>query len=230
MKVTAAIVAILASSGLCLLSCSQEKRGESSTATVTPPTDTTFNGTGQEVEQYMDSTYQNEANRLAQQIARDIDLNDTAQLAQVHSIHYDRARRVEALRNHYATDTTGQYAALRNVNDSTSLAVRNVLTDRNRYRTYATNRDTYYNGPYTAEPATVTTLKTTTNKPTVNAPSRPAVPIKKMKRTEDEHKVKYANGAKRKVSDDGSIKIKRADGTKIKIDEDGNRTVKKPIL
>ena len=54
--------------------------------------------------------------------------------------------------------------------------------------------------------------------------------IKKMENTEDDHKVKYENGAKIKRSDDGSVKIKRADGTKIKIDEHGNRTVKKGLF
>lgn len=225
MKVQASVVALLISGGLSLLSCSQDKQVESSTAVVTSPTDTTFNGTGQAVQQYMDSTYQNEADRLAQQIARDINLSDTTQLAQMRSIHYDRARRVGALRTHYATDTTGQYTALRNVNDSTSAAVRNVLTDRNRYRTYANNRSIYYSGPYTAEQNAATTVNTV-----VNTPRRSAIPIKKMKRTDEDHKVKYVNGAKRKVSDDGSIKIKRADGTKIKIDEEGNRTIKKPLL
>ena len=122
-------------------------------------------------------------------------------------------------------DTTGRYAAIKAVNDNTTSKVKSIV-DPAQYKTYTTSQSTYYNGPYTL----VATTTTTATKPSLGARVGQGSGIKKMENTDDDHKVKYENGAKIKRSDDGSLKIKRADGTKIKIDENGHRTVKKSLL
>jgi len=205
---------LAAMAALAATACTQDKPAETTTA----PVDTVA-----EVTTDTDA-YRAEADRLAQQIAQDANLTDPTVVEQVKSIHYDRARRMAALRTHYAQDTTGEYAAMRNVNDSTSAAVQSILPSA-QYPTYSANRGTYYDGPYTTAAAAVAAVT-----PTRAAAPRLGSVVKKSKRTDDEHKVKYMNGAKRKVSDDGDVKIKRADGTKIKIDENGKRTVKKPLF
>jgi len=165
--------------------------------------------------------YRSPAADLAQRVASDIKVTDTATVGKLKQVYYTRGRalsRIDAM-----TDTTGRYAATKAANDQASTAVKNIV-GAPAYATYATNQGSYYNGPYTV----VTT--TTTSRPTLGERVGQGSGIKKLENSDDDRKVKYENGAKIKRSDDGSLKIKRADGTKIKIDEHGNRTVKKGLL
>ena len=166
--------------------------------------------------------YRTPAADLAQRVATDIKVTDTATVRQLKQVYYTRGRalsRLDAL-----TDTTGRYAATKAANDQASTAVKDIV-GAPAYATYATNQGGYYNGPYT-----VVTTTTTTSRPTLGQRVGQGSGIKKLENSEDDRKVKYENGAKIKRSDDGSLKIKRADGTKVKIDEHGNRTVKKGLL
>ena len=202
--------------GLLLAACSQERPATAETETQPVTTD----ATATEVENVMDSTYRVEADRIAQQIATDASLTDTATVARVREAHYERARQLAAARQQYATDTTGQYAAIRTINDNTSAEVKTALNNPKQYTAYESNRGTYYDGPYTVIVAEAAPARSALRGPAID------------KVSDDGRKVKFVNGAKIKRDDDhpNEVKIKRADGTKIKIDEDGNRKVKKPLL
>jgi len=204
---------------LATASCSQEKKTETTETTEIPGgTQTTTTTTTIDT-----AAYRSSADQLVDQVTSDLKLTDAAAKNRLQQVYYTRGRAMRDLDARYATDTTGRYAALKAANDQTTQEVKAVVTDPAQYRTYTTNQGNYYAGPYTAE-------KTTTAKPSLGARVGQGSGIKKIENDEDDHKVKYQNGAKIKRSDDGSLKIKRADGTKIKIDENGHRTVKKGLL
>jgi hypothetical protein len=205
-------------------SCSQEKKTEV-TETTTAPAGTTETTTTTTT---IDSTsYRTSADQLANQVAADLRATDEATKARLQQIYYSRGR---ALRDIEARpDTTGRYAALRDLNDNTTREVKTVVTDPTAYRTYTDNQGNYYAGPYTT--TVVTTTTTPAARPSVGARVGQGSGVKKMEHENDgDHKVKYENGAKIKRESDGSVKIKRADGTKIKIDENGHKTVKKGLF
>lgn len=204
-------------------SCSQEKKTEV-TETTTAPAGTTETTTTTTTT--IDSaSYRTSAAQLADQVAADLRTTDAAAKARLQQIYYSRGR---ALRDIEARpDTTGRYAALRDLNDNTTREVKTVVTDPAAYRTYTDNQGNYYAGPYTA---TVVTTTKPAARPSLGARVGQGSGVKKLENDGGDHKVKYENGAKIKRSDDGSVKIKRADGTKIKIDEDGHRTVKKGLF
>jgi hypothetical protein len=206
-------------------SCSQEKKTEV-TETTTVPAGTTETTTTTTT---IDSTsYRTSAQQLADQVAADLHTTDAAAKDRLQQIYYTRGR---ALRDIEARpDTTGRYAALRDLNDNTTREVKTVVTDPAAYRTYTDNQGNYYAGPYTTTVVT-TTSATPTARPSLGARVGQGSGVKKLEHENDgDHKVKYENGAKIKRESDGSVKIKRADGTKIKIDEDGHRTVKKGLF
>jgi len=202
--------------GLLVAACSQDKPATTTAETQLATAPATTDPTAAEVKEVMDSTYRVEADRIAQQIATDANLTDTATVARVRQAHYERARQLAAARKQYDADTTGQYSTLRTINDKTSAEVKTALNNPDQYQTYEANRGTYYNGPYTVTRGVL---------PTHRVHRAPAVENV----SDDGRKVKFVNGAKIKRDEDhpNEVKIKRADGTKIKIDEDGNRKVKK---
>jgi hypothetical protein len=205
-------------------SCSQEKKTEVTETTTTPASTTETTTTTTTVDS---ASYRTSAQQLADQVAADLRATDEATKARLQQIYYSRGR---ALRDIEARpDTTGRYAALRDLNDNTTREVKTVVTDPAAYRTYTDNQGNYYAGPYTTTVVTTTTAPAA--RPSVGARVGQGSGVKKMERENDgDHKVKYENGAKIKRESDGSVKIKRADGTKIKIDENGNRTVKKGLF
>ena len=165
--------------------------------------------------------YRSPAADLAQRVATDIKVADTATVTKLKQVYYTRGRAISKISA--MTDTTGSYAATKAANDQATAAVKGLVTAP-EYTTYAANQGGYYNGPYTM------TMTTTTHKPSLGARVGEGSGIKKLENNENDKKVKYENGAKIKRSDDGSLKIKRADGTKIKIDENGHRTVRKGLF
>jgi hypothetical protein len=205
-------------------SCSQEKKTEVTETTTAPAGTTETTTTTTTVDS---ASYRTSAAQLADQVAADLRTTDEAAKARLQQIYYSRGR---ALRDIEARpDTTGRYAALRDLNDNTTREVKTVVTDPTAYHTYTDNQGNYYAGPYTATVVTTTTTKPAA-RPSLGARVGQGSGIKKLENDNDDSKVKYENGAKIKRSDDGSVKIKRADGTKIKIDENGHRTVKKGLF
>lgn len=216
------LLLLAAAATVAFSSCSQEKKTEV-TETTTTPAGTTETTTTTTIDT---ASYRTSAAQLADQVAADLRATDEATKARLQQIYYNRGR---ALRDIEARpDTTGRYAALRDLNDNTTREVKTVVTDPAAYRTYTDNQGNYYAGPYTTVVTTTTT--TPAARPSLGARVGQGSGVKKYENDGDDRKVKYENGAKIKRSDDGSVKIKRADGTKIKIDEDGNRTVKKGLF
>jgi len=217
---------LAAAAALAFASCSQEKTTETTTTAETPAgtTETTTTTTTADT-----TSYRTSADQLADRVVADVKTTDAAAKARLQQIYYGRGRAISRLDDQYATDTTGRYTALRDINDRTTREVKTVVTDPAAYRTYTDNQGNYYAGPYTTTAVTTTTT-TTAARPGARASVSQGTAVKKLENKDDSHKVKYENGAKVKRSDDGSVKIKRADGTKIKIDENGQRTVKKGLF
>jgi hypothetical protein len=217
------LLLLAAAATVAFSSCSQEKKTEVTETTTTPAGTTETTTTTTTIDT---ASYRTSAAQLADQVAADLRATDEATKARLQQIYYNRGR---ALRDIEARpDTTGRYAALRDLNDNTTREVKTVVTDPAAYRTYTDNQGNYYAGPYTTVVTTTTT--TPAARPSLGARVGQGSGVKKYENDGDDRKVKYENGAKIKRSDDGSVKIKRADGTKIKIDEDGNRTVKKGLF
>ena len=210
---------LLALAALATSACSQEK----STTTTTPETTTTTTTTTTAVDTL---AYRSTADMMADRVAQDLKLADSAVVRRIRTTYYTRGRQLSG----FATDTTGRYAATRTANDNANREIKTILANPVQYNTYAGNLGTYYPGqPYT----TVTVEKGTgaTAKPSSTQSVGQGSGVKKMEKEDDgDRKTKFENGAKIKRDADGSVKIKRADGTKIKIDEDGNRTVKKGLF
>ena len=219
------LLGLLAAATLATASCTQDKKVETTTTT-TPETVTTTTTTTT-----VDTVaVHDEARRLAARMAEDLKLTDPAVVTRVERTYYTRGQRLAEARNRYTTDTTGQYAALRQINDEADNEIRTDLGNDSYYNTYSASRANYGDGPYSLAPATVTTTSSTT---TVRRSGSVGMGsgVKKVDNEKDgDHKTKYMNGAKVKRDDDGSVKIKMADGTKVKIDENGNRTVKKGLF
>ena len=219
------LLGLLAAATLATASCTQDKKVETTTTT-TPETVTTTTTTTT-----VDTVAaRDEARRLAARLAEDLKLNDPAVVTRVERTYYSRGTRLAEARNRYTTDTTGQYAALRQINDEADNEIRTDLGSDSYYNTYSANRANYGDGPYSLVPATVTTASSTTTVHRGGSVGQGSG-VKKVDNEKDgDHKTKYMNGAKVKRDDDGSMKIKMADGTKIKIDENGHRTVKKGLF
>ena len=186
-----------------LASCSSDNQTETTTTTTTtvatPPAP-------------VDSlAYRSPAETLAQRVASDIKVTDTATVSKLKQVYYTRGRAISRLEA--SADTAGRYAATRAANDQASQRVKSTVTPA-QYNTYTSKQGSYYNGPYTVTPP----------RPTLAQRVGQGSGIKKLENESNDRKVKFNNGAKIKRGDDGSLKIKRADGTKIKIDENGHRT------
>lgn len=202
-----------AAAAFSVASCTQDKPAAVDAAT-TPSADTAV-----VVNSTTDTTaYRTDADALAARIAQDLKLTDTVVVTRIEKTYYTRGRRLNEVNTRYAADTTGRYAALREVNDNTDREVRTIITDPAQYRTYETNRTTYYSGT----PYTVTTVES-------SAPARRQGPsIEKYdKKKNGETKIVYSNGTTVKIDKDGDRKIEYPNGTKVKKDaDDGERKVK----
>ena len=219
------LLGLMAAATLATASCTQDKKVETTTAT-TPETVTTTTTTTT-----VDTVaVHDEARRLAARMAEDLKLSDPAAVTRIERTYYTRGQRLGEANNRYATDTTGRYATLRQINDEADTQIRTDLNNPGYYNTYSTNRANYGDGPYSLAPATTTTATAGSGVRRGGSVGQGSG-VKKVDNEEDgDRKTKYMNGAKVKRDDDGSIKIKMADGTKVKIDENGNRTVKKGLF
>ncbi|MFD1468459.1 hypothetical protein ACFQ48_09500 [Hymenobacter caeli] len=217
------LLGLLAAGALATAACSQEKKTETTTTAPVVSADSTKVTSTTTTTAVDTVAYRTDADALAARVAQDLKITDPAVVTRIKNEYYARGRALQGYTTQYATDTTGQYAAIKAANDQASQNLKAALT-ADQYKVYTLKEGTYYVGPYTAAGAAPA------HKASLGARVGQGSGVKKLENTDDDHKVKYENGAKIKRSDDGSLKIKRADGTKIKIDEDGHRTVKKPLL
>lgn len=201
------LLLLSAAASLAVASCNQDKQAAVDAA-ITPSADTAV-----VLNDNMD--YRADADRTVNQIANDLEIDDTTTVSTIGRGYYDRGRRFAEVNNRYKTDTTGYYSAQREVNDQTDKTVKGVVNE-DQYNTYSSNRGTYYAGtPYTPAPAPVAKA----------APARPAGPtiVKREKRLGGDTKITYSNGKVIKIDKDGDTKVKYADGTKVKKDADDGK-------
>ena len=219
------LLGLLAAAALATAACTQDKKVETTTTANPEVTTTTTTTTTVDTVAAHD-----EARRLAARIAEDLKLTDPAVVTRVERTYYTRGTHLAEARNRYTTDTTGQYSAMRQINDEADNEIRTDLANDNYYNSYSSNRANYGDGPYSLAPGTVTTT-TSTAAAVHHGSVGHGSGVKKMENQSDgDKKTKFENGAKIKRNDDGSVKIKMADGTKVKVDENGHRTVKKSLF
>ncbi|MBD2714136.1 hypothetical protein KBK19_03705 [Microvirga sp. STR05] len=204
---------VSAAATLVAASCTQDKPAAVDAAT-TPAADTAVVVSDANLADT--AAYRTDADQLAARIAEDLKLTDTVVVTRIEKTYYTRGRRLNEIETRYATDTTGRYAALRQVNDDTDREVKTIVTDPNQYNTYSSNRGTYYDGtPYT----TVTVRE---DAPAARRSSGPAI-VKYDKKKNGETKIVYANGKTVKVDKDGDRKVEYPSGTKVKRDADDGK-------
>lgn len=200
------LFSLAAAAALATTACTQDKPVETTTTAAVPAdtaaivtTDTT--------------TYRSEADQLAARVAQDLKLTDTVVVTRIQKTYYTRGRRLNEVETRYAADTTGRYAALKQVNDDADHDVQAILPTA-QYSSYAANRATYYDGtPYTVVAV-------------APAPVRRGPAIVKYEKDGGDVKIEYANGTKVKIDEDGERKTKFASGRKVKVDDDGDRKLK----
>jgi hypothetical protein len=176
-----------------------------------------------------DVIYRDQGNRVADMVTTDLGITDTGQVRQVRRVYYTRAQRLGEVKSRYISDTTGQYAALRQVDANTDNEVKTVFNDEARYNTYQSNRSRYYGSGYD-DGTTVTTTETTTS--TAAAPARPVRRgprvVEYEKKKNGETKIEYSNGKTVKIDKDGDTKVEYPSGTKVKRDaDDGQVKIKR---
>ncbi|MCB2406734.1 T-complex 10 C-terminal domain-containing protein [Hymenobacter lucidus] len=198
-------------------SCNRDKAAAVDAAT-TPAADTA-------VVVDNDALYQEEGYRTADMVTNDLGITDTAQVRQVRRVYYTRAKRLGEVKTRYINDTTGQYAAIREVDTSTDNDIKTVFNDEARYNTYQSNRPRYYG--YSDDGGTVvTTTETTTSTAARPARRGPRV-VEYEKKKNGETKIEYSNGKTVKIDKDGDTKVEYPNGTKVKRDaDDGQVKVK----
>lgn len=223
------LLLLSAAASLAVASCNQNQEAATDAAT-TPSADTAVvvrDGASPDAVATTDgdtAAYRTEADRIADRIAQDLRLTDTVVVTRVEKTYYTRGRRLNEVNSRYTTDTTGRYAALRQVNDDTDQEVRTYITDPAQYRTYQENRNSYYAGT----PYSNATITTTTEASATPARRRGPAIVKYDKKANGETKIVYSNGKTVKVDKDGDTKVEYPNGTKVKRDaDDGNVKVKR---
>ena len=183
-----------------LTSCGDNKTAETTT------TETTTTSTAA-----TDAQYRSRAQRIADKMAADMKITDTAMVSRIRTSYYTRAQRLGELRTKYTSDTTGMAAEMRSAYSETDNEVKGYLPAES-YTVYETSRPTYYEEAYmddTSAPAE--TDNTASAAPETAAGSMSA-----------------GEGGKLKVKADGDVKIKDAEGNKAKIDGDDGTVKLKP--
>ncbi|TGE21612.1 hypothetical protein E5K00_15140 [Hymenobacter aquaticus] len=173
-----------------------------------------------------DALYREDGNRVADMVTSDLGITDTAQVRQVRRVYYTRAQRLGEVKSRYISDTTGQYAAMREVDTNTDNEIKTVFNDETRYNTYQSNRPRYYGY---ADDGAMTTTETTTTTTTTARPARrgPRV-VEYEKKKNGETKIEYSNGKTVKIDKDGDTKVEYPNGTKVKRDaDDGQVKIKR---
>jgi hypothetical protein len=120
--------------------CSKTEKKETDTATVTENT-----GTESNTADY-DTRYRERAGEVTTQMSQDLNLDaDTATQSKLRDVYYSRAKRRHETRSKYTTDTTGMYAAMKQIDMEADQRFQSILKPE-QYQTFESKRTTYYGG------------------------------------------------------------------------------------
>ena len=211
------LLLLSSAAALTMAACSQEKTAD--TATTTPPAEATMPADG--AMPSMDADYRSRASRIADRMASDMKISDTATMGRIRNVYYDRARRYGDLRQQYATDTTGMSAAMRGVDTETDTQMQSALPDPTQYQTYQGSRGNYAESNYMDDSGAMPADASMNNDAAMSSDAGTTMAAGKMK-------IKGDDGSKIKVKGDGDIKIKDAQDNKAKIDADDGTIKLKP--
>lgn len=187
-----------------LASCGETKTAETAEATEVATTSTAATGD-------MDTQYRSRAKRIADKMAADMKISDTAVVSRLENSYYTRAQRLGELRTKYTTDTTGMSAAMRSAYTETDTELKGYLPAET-YTAYETSRPTYYEDSYMDD----SSMESGSTDNSASASSATGT-------------MEAGEGGKMKVKADGDVKIKDAEGNKAKIDGDDGTVKLKPV-
>ncbi len=215
-----------------LASCSQEKTADTTTTTVPADGAMTTSTT------VTDETYHARGNRMADKFASDMKIADEPTKEKLRTAYYNRSKRYDAMKQKYASDTTGMAADMRQYNTDTDAEFQGVLTDPSRYQAYQSSRSTYdesanldnnammsdTTGSMSSGGGSMSSGSASSGNGSSNMSSAPANSGSAMQdqgmanadNTVSKSKTKLDNGAKVKVKGN-EVKIKTADGEKMKM-------------
>jgi len=189
-----------------LASCNENKPADTAAATEVATTSTAATGD-------MDAQYRSRAKRIADKMAADMKITDTAVVSRLEDSYYTRAQRLGTLRSQYTSDTTGMAAAMRTAYTETDTELKGYLPAET-YTTYETSRPTYYEDAYMDDTDMSSSASASTETGTMSAGEGGKMKVK----ADGDVKIKDAEGNKAKIDgDDGTVKLKPEDGEKVKI-------------
>ncbi|WP_324672088.1 hypothetical protein [Hymenobacter sp. GOD-10R] len=202
------ILLLSCAAALTMASCSQEKTTDTATTTTTSTDATATASTGD------DAAYHSRAQRIAQRMATDMKITDTAVVSRIENTYYNRSRRLGELKAKYTSDTTGMSADMRGVYTDTDAEFKGILTDPTQYSAYESSRATYDESNYMDDNSASADNSGTASGVMVDN----STPMK----------VKDEAGNKLKVKKDGDVKIKDSEDNKLKMDADDGTIKAKP--
>ncbi|QDA59496.1 hypothetical protein [Hymenobacter jejuensis] len=216
------LLLLTSAAALTMASCSQDKPADTATTTTTTTTTTTS-----------DAAYRDRADRIAQKMATDMKITDTAVVSRVRTAYYNRARRLSELRSQYTSDTTGMAAAMRDANTETDSEFKTIFTDPAQYQAYETNRATYDDANYADNSSSSDAMSSSDSSGTTMSADASSGSASDAGSTTsmsvDKAKLKGDNGSKMKVKSDGDVKVKDSEGNKGKMDADDGTVKSKPV-
>ncbi|UOQ66998.1 hypothetical protein [Hymenobacter volaticus] len=193
-----------------LASCGDNKTAETTTTTETPTTSTAATGD-------MDAQYRTRAQRIADKMAADMKITDTAMVSRIRTTYYTRAQRLGELRTKYASDTAGMAADMRSAYSETDNEFKGYLPAES-YTAYETSRPTYYEEDYMDDASAPAETDNTASASTETGSSSDGEGGKLKVKADGDIKIKDAEGNKAKIDgDDGTVKLKPENGKDVKI-------------
>ncbi|UYZ61552.1 hypothetical protein [Hymenobacter weizhouensis] len=207
------LLLLSAAAAFTVASCSDNKTAETTTTTTTTESSSSTNASAGD----MDVEYRNRAGRIADQMASDMKITDTAVVSRIRTTYYNRARRMGELRTKYTADTAGMAAEMRTVYAETDSEFKGYLPAES-YTTYESSRTNYYDERFMDG----SDMSSSSSSSMDNSGSTPTSAM------EPGSKMKNDDGSKVKIKADGDVKIKDAEGNKMKMDGDDGTVKMKP--
>lgn len=180
-----------------------------------------------------EAMYRMRGRRIADRVYTDLHMTDTTMRSRLATTYYSRAKRYGEMRTKYASDTAGQYQAMRQAEmDFDKELQTTVLTDPAMYKEYEAHRMDYTDDKYLDDDASSMSSSDGSMNGGADMPkegmgdgsmqSGSADASGSMEGSGDgkaKVKIKGEDGSKLKIKK-GDVKVKDADGEKTKINGD----------